>query len=80
MNKGIGMASGEWLFFLGADDILYDDEVLASVVRALAVPASPEQTPPSSGPATTPPDLLYGNVVSDSYNGPYDGEFTLKNY
>ncbi|HWK05338.1 MAG TPA: glycosyltransferase family 2 protein [Puia sp.] len=78
MNKGIGMASGEWLFFLGADDILYDDEVLASVARALAVPASPEQTPPSSGPATAPPDLLYGNVVSDSYNGPYDGEFTFE--
>lgn len=64
MNKGIGMASGNWLFFLGADDILYDNEVLASVAGALGV--------------ASPPDLLYGNVVSPSYKGVYDGEFTFE--
>jgi glycosyltransferase involved in cell wall biosynthesis len=67
MNKGIRMASGHWLFFLGADDILYDNEVLASVAGALG-----------DGPLAPPPDLLYGNVVSPSYKGIYDGQFTFE--
>lgn len=81
MNKGIGMASGNWLFFLGADDILYDNEVLSSVAGALGVPVSLGQASPSSGSASalaSPPDLLYGNVVSPSYKGIYDGEFTFE--
>ena len=33
MNKGISNASGEWLFFLGADDELIDPAVLHSVFQ-----------------------------------------------
>ncbi|WP_201407963.1 glycosyltransferase, partial [Mycobacterium intracellulare] len=31
MNRGIGMATGQWLLFLGADDILYETETLGRV-------------------------------------------------
>lgn len=33
MNKGIINSSGEWLYFMGADDLLYDTDVLAKVVN-----------------------------------------------
>lgn len=31
MNKGAAAATGDWLYFLGGDDALYDSEVLASI-------------------------------------------------
>lgn len=35
MNKGIKLATGDFLFFLNANDILYDNDVLKNVVDAL---------------------------------------------
>ncbi len=32
MNKGVFLAEGEWIFFMGADDILYDKNVLKDMV------------------------------------------------
>lgn len=31
MNKGIKTAKGDWLFFLGSDDILFDEYVLSNI-------------------------------------------------
>ena len=31
MNKGIKLAKGEWLYFMGSDDILYSNKVLSNI-------------------------------------------------
>jgi glycosyltransferase involved in cell wall biosynthesis len=47
MNKGIQMATGEVLGFLNADDMYYDDHVVAGIVEAFK----------------TDVDCVYGNLV-----------------
>jgi glycosyltransferase involved in cell wall biosynthesis len=55
MNKGIARATGDYVFFLGADDYLYDRDVMQDVARFLA--AHPEV------------DFAYGNIAVRSANG-----------
>ena len=65
MNKGIRLAEGEWLYFLGSDDTFQDSGVLANFF----------------GGATgdlAELDLIYGDVLSPSYKGRYDGEFNYE--
>ena len=60
MNKGLQKATGDWIYFLGADDEFYDRKVLSSVFEE----AHFENI-----------DFIYGNVKSDAFKGIYDGVF-----
>ncbi len=62
MNKGIKLASGKWLYFLGTDDYFYSSEVLKDLYAYIQ--ANPKI------------DILYANVWSDRFNGCYGKKFT----
>lgn len=58
MNKGIKIASGDYLYFLGSDDYLIDNSVISDVVDFIA--KNPEH------------DFFYGNIeVRPSSQAPY---------
>jgi glycosyltransferase involved in cell wall biosynthesis len=59
MNKGIRLAKGKWLYFLGSDDFLYDTTVLEIVYKK-----NREESL----------DIVYGNVnaIDCIYDGPFD--------
>jgi glycosyltransferase involved in cell wall biosynthesis len=63
MNRGVGLASGAWLLFLGADDGLYESETLTRVATFI------DEHDPS--------DLVYGDVIMRSTLLRYAGEFDL---
>jgi len=63
MNKGISLAGGEWLYFLGADDRLHDPGTLRNVAEFI-------QRHPDS-------HLVYGDVIMQSSSSRYDGVFDL---
>jgi glycosyltransferase involved in cell wall biosynthesis len=47
MNKGLTLASGKWIYFMGCDDALYDSNVLKTIAPHL----------------TNEVDLVYGDVI-----------------
>lgn len=61
MNKGIDLANGDWIFFLGSDDCFYKNTVLEKLLNFKCF---------------TKNDVIYGNVISSRFNGKYAGEFT----
>jgi Glycosyl transferase family 2. len=61
-NKGLVMAKGEWIYFLGSDDRLHNTQVLQKIFDKLQ-----EQDG----------DLLYGNVLFANSKKPYDGPFSF---
>jgi hypothetical protein len=56
------LAAGEWLYFLGSDDYLYNEQVLAQVFDSITNNSKNY-------------DLVYGNVTSPILGERYDGEF-----
>jgi glycosyltransferase involved in cell wall biosynthesis len=61
MNKAIRLARGEWIYFLGADDELFDADVLSTMLDQ----------------AINDCDFLYGNVLLIPNQTLYDGPFDL---
>jgi glycosyltransferase involved in cell wall biosynthesis len=61
MNRGVGLAKGEWLVFLGADDTLHHAGTLADVAAFIA--------------ANDPCHLVYGDVILRSDGSRYGGVF-----
>lgn len=63
MNRGVGMATGEWVLFLGSDDTLLESatlELVAAFIRR-----------------HEPSDLVYGDVVMRSTGARHAGAFDL---
>ncbi|ORV16695.1 glycosyltransferase family 2 protein [Mycobacterium celatum] len=63
MNRGVGMATGAWLLFLGADDALHEADTLARVAGFI------DEHQPS--------DLVYGDVIIRSTWSRWGGAFDL---
>lgn len=69
MNKGIDLAKDEWIYFLGSDDEIHDENVFADIFKV-----NPDK---NCG-------IVYGNVRIDgdtpwAKDGQiYDGEFTIE--
>lgn len=63
MNRGVGLSTGNWLLFLGADDTLYESDTLARVAAFIAEHQSS--------------DLVYGDVMLRSTSSRYAGPFDL---
>jgi glycosyltransferase involved in cell wall biosynthesis len=63
MNKGIKLVLGQWLYFLGSDDELYDKDVLQKVSKEIK---------------NENYDFVYGNIFSMYSKVIYDGEFTKR--
>lgn len=63
MNRGVDLATGTWLLFLGADDSLYEADTLARVAAFIG--------------EHEPSDLVYGDVIMRSTNFRWGGAFDL---
>jgi glycosyltransferase involved in cell wall biosynthesis len=60
MNKGISMAKGDWIYFLGCDDILHEKTTLSDIFSLNSYEAY---------------DVVYGNVLFRQSNKIFDGQF-----
>lgn len=69
MNKGIRIVKGEWIYFLGSDDRLYENTSLEKIANSIH---------------QGKPDMIYGNVqiegksVWAEEHQIYNGEYTLE--
>lgn len=69
MNKGIDLVKGEWVYFLGSDDTLYDENVLMAIAEKIS---------------QTDAEVIYGNVLMHGHNQwnldnvIFDGEYNTE--
>ncbi len=55
MNKGIALAKGQWIYFLNAGDVLYSDDTLEVIKRAIN--------------ENDNADIIYGDTIEFKHNG-----------
>ncbi len=60
MNKGIKMAKGDWLYFLGSDDTFYTEQTLEHINEFINKNYC---------------DVVYGDISSERFNGRRSGNF-----
>lgn len=60
MNKGIKLASGEWIYFLGSDDVFINESVISDIFNDYFNLSS---------------EFIYGNVIFSHSGIRYDGKF-----
>lgn len=63
MNKGISIAEGDWVYFLGCDDVLYNSSILSNIFSETKYKNF---------------DVVYGNVKFLHSGKIYDGEFDVE--
>jgi glycosyltransferase involved in cell wall biosynthesis len=63
INKGISIATGDWIYILGADDKLFSPNIISQIF---------DQT------VTNNLDVIYGNILDKGINKIYDGEFNIQ--
>jgi glycosyltransferase involved in cell wall biosynthesis len=62
MNKAIKISNGDWLYFLGSDDIFYNNNVLNDIFTKNKLDLF---------------EIVYGNVITKHGKLIFDGEFNL---
>jgi glycosyltransferase involved in cell wall biosynthesis len=60
MNKGIQLAKGKWVYFIGSDDRFCNSDVLWGIYKVIE---------------SNKYDIIYGNVISSRFQGRYDFDF-----
>lgn len=64
MNKGIDQSRGEWLYFIGSDDYLYNPDSLEGIFSE----------------EIDDYDVVYGTVYAPHWEDKLKGEWTIENY
>lgn len=64
MNKGIKAAKGDWLFFLGCDDYIFDENVFMDIF--------------TNSELVENNDVIYGDVILQHSQCKYDGEYNVQ--
>jgi glycosyltransferase involved in cell wall biosynthesis len=63
MNKSLSHINGKYVYFIGADDVFYNNKSLENFINKVSVIKNAKRS------------IFYGNVIYKSQNKKYDGQF-----
>lgn len=73
MNKGISISKGDYLYFLGSDDIFYETDTLEKLFAGISCTSAE-----ASGGTRTEIDVFYGDVLFKNSKRVYSGESNIQ--